>query len=797
MNDLKFAWRQLCKNPGFSTVAILTLALGIGANTAIFSVINAVLLRPPPFQEPKRLVFVSEKSKDMDDMSVAYPNFLDWQRQQESFSSLAAFRTEEWNLTGTSHPERVVGLQVSAGFFPTLGVQPLGGRVFTAGEDKVGGERVVVLSEGLWRRRFGADPAVLERPVSLNGQSYIVVGILPAAFQFPRRVELWTPLGYKAEWTDQRGWHPGMYVIGRLKSGVDIPAARSDLELIAARLAKEYPNTNDGNGVTLMALQERLAGPSVRTALVMLLGAVLLVLLIACTNVTNLLLARAAQRRKEIAVRLALGAGRWRLLRQVLLESLLLAGAGGLAGLLLAFWGTALLTNLLPGKVREFVTLNIDRTVLLFSFITAVATGLLFGLAPAWLLANGDSADALKEGARGDSSAIGRTWGRRALIVGEVAFALMLLVAAGLLLRSFSRLQAVPVGLDPADVLTMDLSLPVYKYPDDPARARFYRRAAEAVSALPGVKSAAFIAPLPLGFGGWQSGIRIEGEPPAKPGQARLSDFALVTPDYFKTMGVTILKGRAFTDADDGKHRVCIVDETFDRKHFKGDALGKRLANGGDGTNWMTIVGVARHVKNYGAGEDSRIETYEPVAQNAGGSMTLVIKTEAPPLTLSEPARKAILSVDSDQPVADILTMEQVLARNVAERRLAMLLLSLFAALALMLAVVGLYGVMAYNVANRTREIGIRMALGAQVADVLGLVLRQGGSLVLLGVVFGLAGALAVTQLMARLLFQVKTTDLATYLTTPLLLGLAGLLACWLPARRAAKVDPTEALRCE
>src|SRR5436190_7971902 len=367
MNDLKFAIRQLFKNPGFATVAVLTLALGIGANTAIFSVINAVLLRPPPFKEPKRLAFVSEKSKDMDDMSVAYPNFIDWQHQQESFSGLAAFRTEEWNLTGTSQPERVVGLQVSAEFFAMLGVQPLRGRVFTADEDKIGGERVVLLSEGLWRRRFGADPAVLNRPVLLNGESYIVVGILPAAFQFPRRVELWTPVGHKAAWTEQRGWHPGMYVIGRLRPGVEIPAARSDLEIVAARLAKDYPDSNGGNSVTVMALQERLAGPSVRTALAMLLGAVVLVLLIGCTNMTSLLLARAAQRRKEIAVRRALGAGRWRLLRQLLLESLLLAGGGGLAGLLLASWRTALLTNLLPAQVREFVTLNIDRTVLVFS----------------------------------------------------------------------------------------------------------------------------------------------------------------------------------------------------------------------------------------------------------------------------------------------------------------------------------------------------------------------------------------------------------------------------------------------
>lgn len=797
MNDLKFALRQLFKNPGFTAVAVLTLALGIGANTAIFSVINAVLLRPPPFAEPDRLVFVSEKSKDLDNMSVSYPNYLDWVKQQEGFSELAAFRNEQWNLTGDGRPERIDGLQVSAGFFSTLGVQPVRGRVFTTDEDKVGGERVVVLGEGIWRRRFGGDPGLLNRTVTLNGEAYTVVGILPAAFQFPRRVELWTPLGHKAAWTDQRGWHPGMYVVGRLKPGVELAAARRSLETVAERLAKEYPDSNTGNSVTVMALQERLAGPAVRTALGTLLGAVVLVLLIACTNVTNLLLARATQRRKEIAVRLALGASRWQLLRQLLIESLLLAGAGGVAGLVLAFWGMAVLTNLLPALIQQLVVLSIDRTVLLFSFGVAVATGLLFGLAPAWQLANGDSAEVLKEGGRSEAAGAGRGWGRRLLIVGEVAFALVLLVAAGLLLRSFSRLQAVPVGLDPNNVLTMELRLPPYKYGDDARQAAFYRQAVEAVRALPGVRSAAFIAPLPLGFGGWQSDVRIEGEPPAKPGQGRLSDVAVVTPDYFKTMGVTILKGRVFTDADDGKNRVCIIDETFEQKHFNGDALGKRVERGDSGTNWMTIVGVARHVKNYGAGEDSRIETYQPVAQDGASGMTLVIKTAVEPTTLAEPARKAILGVDPDQPVAEIITMEQVLIRSVAERRLATMLLSLFAGLALVLAAVGLYGVMAFNVANRTREIGVRMALGAQAGDVLGLVLRQGGRLIGLGVIVGLAGAFGVTRLMSKLLFQIGAADPLTYLVTPLALAAVALLACFIPARRAARVDPMVALRSE
>ncbi|MBL9137385.1 MAG: ABC transporter permease [Verrucomicrobiales bacterium] len=795
MTDLRFAFRQLLGNPGFSAVAVLTLALGIGANTAIFSVINAVLLRPPPFREPDQLVYISEKSKDLDGMSVAYPNFLDWQRQQDAFVSLAAFRSEQWNLTGDGHPERITGLQVSASFFATLGIQPLRGRAFHDDEDRIGGERVVVLGEGLWRRRFGGDPSILNRTVTLNGDPYTVIGILPASFQFPRRVELWTPIGHKAEWTDQRGWHPGMYVLGRLKPGMNLPEARRSLETVAARLAKEYPDTNTGNSVTVMALQERLAGPSIRTALLTLLGAVTIVLLIACTNVTNLLLARATRRRKEMVVRLALGASRWQLLRQLLVESLLLAGIGGLAGLLLAYWGTAGLTHLLPAQAQEMVTINLDRTVLLFSFAVAITTGFLFGLAPAWKLSHGESTEALNEGGRCEIEGTGRGLGRRLLIVGEVAFALILLVAAGLLLRSFSRLQAVPVGLDPKNVLTLQLSLPKYKYPDTARQSQFFQRALEEVRSIPGVLSAAFIAPLPLGFGGWQSGIRIEGQPEPKPGQGLMSDFAVATPEYFKTMGVPLLKGRAFRDSDDGQFPVCIIDETFERRHFAGDAVGKRLARGSTNSPWMTIVGVAGHVKNYGAGEESRIETYVPVAQSGASEMSLVLKTAVAPQALAETARHRILSVDPDQPVAEILTMDQVLARTVAERRLAMLLLSLFAMLALVLAAIGLYGVMAFNVAHRTREIGIRMALGAQAGDVLGLVLRQGGKLVGFGVVAGLVGAFAATQLMRTLLFQVRPTDAVTYAATPLLLGLVALLACWLPAHRASRLDPIAALR--
>lgn len=730
-------------------------------------------------------------------MSVAYPNFLDWQRRQNAFTGLAAFRMEAWNITGNGSPERVDGLQASANLFSILGVHPIHGRSFTPREDALGGERVVLLSEGLWRRRFGGDPAVLTRTISLNGEPYSVIGIMPASLQFPQRVELWTPIGHKADWTEARGWHPGIYVIGRLKSGVELAAARKDLEGMTASLAREYPDSNTGNSATAMALRERLAGPNVRLALGTLLCAVIFVLLIACTNVTNLLLSRATQRRREIAVRLALGAGRWQLLRQLLTESLLLSSAGGFAGLLLAFWCLGALTKLLPVQIHELVSLNLDQTVLLFSLGVAVATGFLFGLAPALQLANGNSSEALKEGGRGEAAALGRGWGRRLLVISEVALALVLLVGAGLLLRSFSRLQAVPVGIDPHNVLTMEITLPLIKYPNDSRQAAFYAQTIEAVRRLQGVQSAGFIAPLPLGLGGWNSDVRIEGEPPPKPGQGRLSDFAVVTPDYFKAMGVTLVQGRAFTTADDGKTRVCIIDETFAQRHFNGNAVAKRLANGDAGTNWMTIVGVVRHVKNYGAGEDSRIETYEPVAQNGAGSMTMVVKTAVPPLTLVEALRKAIQSVDPDQPIANVLTMEDVLARSVAERRLATLLLSLFAGLALLLAAVGLYGVMAFNVANRTREIGIRMALGAGVEDVLSLVLRQGGTLVALGIIFGLAGAFGVTQLMTRLLFHTDATDAATYIVTPLILVAVTFIACMIPARRATKVNPTVALRYE
>lgn len=797
MNDLRFAFRQLLKSPGFTVVVVLTLALGIGANTAIFSVINAVLLRPPPYEDPERLVFLSETSQSSGDLSIAYPNFLDWQSQQEGFSSLAAFREDGWNLTGSGQPERVNGLQVTANFFSTLGVPPLCGRVFTAEEDKVGGEKVAVMSEGLWRRRFGSNPAALNQPITLNGESFVVVGVMPASFQFPRKIELWTPLGPQASWMNHRWLRPGIYAIGRLNPGVDMAAARTRLEVVAARLAKDFPNSNSGHGVKLMPLHERVAGPNLRSALNLLWGAVLLVLLIACANVTNLLLARASQRRKEMAVRLAIGAGRWRLFRHLMTESLLLAALGGLAGLLSAYWSLDLLRGLLPAEINEVIVLGIDQTVLYFSLVVAMAAGILFGFAPAWRLSSHNLNEALKEGGRPETGGMGRSWGQGGLIVGEVALASMLLVGAGLLLRSFSRLQAVPMGLDPHHVLTLEISLPHYKYSETRRQSAFHQQTLEAVRLLPGVISAGFVAPLPVGIGGWQSDIRVENAPPRPAGQnAPLSDFATVTPDYFKSMGVTLVKGRSFTEADDGRIPVCMVDETFERIHFGGAALGKRMQLGG-GTNWMTVVGVVKHVKNYGAGKDSRIETYLPAAQEGMRWSTLAVKTHVPPLSLAEPVRQAIQSVDPDQPVARVMTMEQILARNVADRRLSVVLLSLFAVLALGLAAVGLYGVMAFYVANRTREIGIRMAMGAQLKDVLRLVLSQGGRLVALGLILGIGGAFLIMRLLASLLFQTRATDFGTYLAVPLLLSLVALGACWLPARRAARVNPLEALRRE
>ena len=794
MNDLRFAFRQLLKNPGFTAVAVLTLALGIGANTAIFSLVNAIMLRPPPFREPARLMYLSERSPQLDSMSVSYPNLVDWQKQTVAFENIAGFRGEGYNLTGGDAPERVQGFCVSANFFATLGVAPLQGRVFGPDEDRPGALPVAVISQGLWERRFGRDPTILGRTIHLDAEAHVVIGIMPAAFQFPREVELWTPLGVlggMSSWQN-RGNHPGIHAIARLKPGVTIEQARADMDTITARLAQEYPNTNAGCGATVMTLRERMVRQP-RPALLMLLGAVGFVLLIACANLANLLMARSAARAKEMAIRSALGAGRARIIRQLLCESLMLSMLGAIAGLLLAFWGVDLLRQLIPAVLQESIEIRIDAVVLVFTAVLALLTGLGFGLVPALQSSKPDLNEALKESGRGAGEGRRPDRIRRALVVSEVALAMVLLVGASLLIRSFDRAQKVSSGLDPEGVFTTFVSLPVLKYKEKRDQLAFYEKLLERVSTLPGIRSAAGTRSL---LGGSQIYYLVEGEPLPEPGRSPVCDYAVVTPDYFKVMGIRLLRGRVFTLAHDQKAlRVAVIDEKFARKHGKDrDPIGKRISTG-DTNKWLTIVGVVAHVKNYGVDRDSRQELYIPFAQQPAAAMTLVVKAEH--ASVAGAIRAVVHELDPDQPLETFRSLDQILADNIAPRRVAMLLLSVFSGLALALAVVGIYGVMAFAVSQRTREIGVRMALGARPADVLALVLGQSGRLVFAGVIVGLLAAVGLTRLMRSLVFGVSTIDPATYVFMPVVLLAVAFLASYLPARRAAKVDPMEALRYE
>ncbi|MBI3851136.1 MAG: ABC transporter permease [Verrucomicrobia bacterium] len=795
--DVRFGLRMLLKNPGFAVVGVLTLALGIGVNTAIFSLVNAVMLRPPPFPQHGRLVFLSEKSQHMDDMSISYPNLLDWQEQNQVFAGVAGFRGEGFNLTGKERPERVEGYAVSASFFSVMRVAPLQGRVFSPDEDKPGASKVVVLSEGLWQRRFGSDASILNQPISLNGGSYTVIGIMPRAFQFPRTVELWTPLGlnYAQENWKQRGNHPGIYAIARMKPSITLEQATAEMQTIAARLAQQYPDSNTGNSVTIMSLRERMVRQA-RPALLLLLGSVLFVLLIACANLANLLLARSAARQKEFAIRAALGAGKFRIARQLLSESLVLSLLGGMFGLLLASWGIQLLNQIIPAEIREAIVINLDGKVLAFTLGVALLSGIAFGLAPALQAARPNLTESLKEGGLGTGEGRSRHRFRKALVVSEISAALVLLIGACLLIRSFGRVQAVSPGIDTENVSVMYFSLPQYRYREEHQQQTFFDELIRRTAALPGV-NAASITTTPLGH--WQTGYEVHGQPKPPPGRGHLCDIATVSPDYFKVMGIPLRRGRGFSDADNERgQKVVIIDEKFANKFWPdADPLGQQIQLGGDTNELLSIVGVVGHVKNYGVDAASREEIYLPVKQHSQAAMNLMIKTARSMPELAATLRGVVLAMDPDQPLTSLRTMESILGESTAPRRITMLLLSVFSGLAVALAVVGIYGVMAYSISQRTREIGVRMALGARAQDVLKLMLKQGGQLIVIGVLLGSAVALGLTRFMGRLLFEVEPTDPLTYLTMPLLLAAVALLACYIPARRAAKVDPMVALRYE
>jgi putative ABC transport system permease protein len=808
LQDLRYGIRMLLRSPGFTIVAVIALTLGIGADTAIFSVVNAVLLRPLPYDESERLVFLSERSAVLEGMSIAYPNFLDWREQNNAFESIGVYRRQSYNLTGSSEPERLVAGQVSAELFTVLRVSAARGRVFSNDEDQPGATPVVVLSHGLWQRRLGGDPEIIGQTLTLDGRSFTVIGIMPAGFLFPARAELWTPVGQLAKdpgW-ESRGNHPGLYAMARLNPGVTVEQARDDMEIVAANLEKQYPDSNTGNRAAITpALENVVRG--IRTALLVLLSAVGFVLLIACANVANLLLARATNRQKEMAIRAALGASRMRIVRQLLTESMLLSFASGALGLLLAQLGVKLIIAVSPNSIPRSAEIGLDPRVLTFTIAVSVLTGVIFGLAPALQASKPDLNETLKDAGRGSTG--GRRILRSGLVVAEVALTMVLLIGAGLMIRSFYRLQRVDPGFAPDNLLTFSVSLPQRKYPEGQQRINFYQQLLQNLSGVPGVQSAGMATGLPLGNNGWQSGFWIEGRPPPPQGQEPLTEVAFASPGYFDTMKMTLLRGRSFTEQDVQppappdpqrpaftRPTVTIIDEEFARRYWPdGDPVGQQI------TFWggkVTVVGIVRRVKMEGLSTDSnRVQSYYPYAQNPAGSMSIVLRTASDPSSLADVARQQVLAIDPDQPIYAVQTMGQIWTDSIAPDRLYLMLLGTFAAVALVLAGVGIYGVMAYSVTQRTHEIGIRMALGARQSDVLGMVVRQGLKLTAAGLVIGLGGAWLATRAMASLLFEVSATDPLTFGVISIVLAAVALAACFVPARRATKVDPMIALRYE
>jgi putative ABC transport system permease protein len=801
--DLRYGIRMLKKNPGFAFVAVLTLSLGIGANTAIFSVVNGVLLNALPYPQPEQLAMVwcDNRRQGIRDDITSYPNFVDWRDRNHTFQGMAGVTSESFNLTGAGEPEEIPAAFVSINFFQLIGVSPVLGRGFTAEEEQPGRDRIVILSHGLWQRRFGGDPGILNQTISLSGEPNVVVGIMPPGFQFPDKTEMWRPLAPDERMRAARGafWLP---VVGRLKPGVTRAAAQADLDVIANQIEQQYPDMA-GYGVNVVPVLEQTVG-SIRRSLMILFGAVLFVLLIACANVANLLLARAAVRQREVAVRAALGAGRSRLVRQLLTEHMLLAVLGGVLGVWLAWWGLQLLLGLSPANIPRLENIRLDGRVLSFTLALSLLTGLIFGMAPALQTTHLKLSETLKDGGR---TGVGGAGGRRAqrirgvFIVAEVALTLALLIGAGLLVRSFWRLQQVNPGFRADHLLTLRLTLSGSKYTEGVQAVSFFERLQERLSALPGVEAVSATSGIMLPKLANSAGFTIENRPP-DPSELGLElPFDIVQPNYFQTMGIPLRTGRAFTaeDARDSP-RVAIVNETFVKRYFPNeDPVGKRFTFGGARPNarWITIVGVVRDTKRQGLDQPIRIEAWMPLAQRPSRSMEVVLRTTGDPLALGQAARQAVWSLDRDLPIPSIQTMEQILSERVAQRRLNMLLLGLFALVALMLTAVGIYGVMSYAVTQRTHEIGIRMALGARGADVLRMVVWQGMSLALIGVALGLAAALALTRVMEHLLFNVKANDPATFAGISLLLISVALFAAYLPARRATKVDPMVALRHE
>jgi predicted permease len=799
--DLRYAARMSVKNPGFTVVAVLALALGIGTNTAIFSVVNAVLLRPLPYKDSERLVHVFRTQPPITRGPISRPDFLEWRSQQQVFQEIGAYYTEAFNMTGGGEAERVGGARVTGNFFSLFAAAPAAGRLLLPADDEAGGP-VAVVSHGMWQRRFGGDPELTGKTLTLNGESYTVVGVTPPDFNFPGRSEIWVPAKL-AEDKRVRGSNY-LRVVARLRDGVPAEQARAQMNQVAAALAQQYPENNANLSVAVVPLLEDQVR-DIRSVLLILFGAVAFVLLIACTNVANLQLARATVRQKEIAVRMALGAGRGRVIRQLLTESVLLALLGGALGVALAAWGTRLLVALAPANLPRIKEVSLDWRVLGFTLLVSVLTGVVFGVAPALQISKTNLNDVLKEGTRGAASGGPRGVAlRRVLVVAEVALSLVLLISAGLLVASIRRLTAVNPGFDTQNLLTANVSFP-RKPPGDKAAdrvqeaANFLTEVQRRVRALPGVEAVGAINDLPVtGNSSVNGDFSVEGRAPHRPGEAPVAEFRLVTPDYFRAIGVPVLKGRAFGEADGPQGPVPVmVNETLARRFFPGeDPLGKRLlVLDGQPHEIIAVVGDARQ---WGLDRPPDPEIYFSYMQKAfGPNTTLVVRTSVEPASLGAAVRGTVREVSRDAPVNVVRTMGQVLAESTAQRRFNTTLMLAFAAVALLMAAIGLYGVISYSVAQRAQEIGVRMALGAQARNILRMVLWQGVKLALFGVAIGLLGALALTSVLAGLLYGVSATDPLTFLGGSVLITVIALLACYVPARRATKIDPLVALRYE
>ncbi len=799
--DIRFGLRMLLRSPGFTFIAIAALAIGIGANTAIFSVVNGVLLKALPYSNPDELamVWVDNRRQGIREDITSWPNFVDWRDQNHTFQAMSGYRPYQTNLTGDGEPEELLATQVTTNFFSLMNVKPIHGRAFSPDEEQPGKDNIAVLSYSLWQRRFGSDPSIINKTILLNGTSILVVGVAPKGFEFPDKVDLWTPLAPNERTRAARGafWLP---VIGRMKPGVRGEQAQADMNVIARRLEEQYPNNNSGFGINVVPLYEQTVG-NVRQALLILLGAVGFVLLIACANVANLMLARATSRYREIAVRAALGAGRGRIILQLLTESILLSVVASALGVLLAVWGINGLLRIAPENLPRLGNVGIDARVLAFTAGLAILTAIIFGLVPALQASRLDLNEALKEGGRTDTAGRRAKLVRNGFVVLEIALAIVLLVGAGLLIRSFANLKGVDPGFRTDRILTAQLRLPRTKYPEGPQVAAFYQQVLDRLRALPDVEGASATSGILLPKLANSGTFSIEGKPQPNDDQRLELPFDAVVPDYFKLMGIELLRGRAFNEHDTASSLlVVIINETMERRYFPNeDPIGRRLTFGDGDSNsrWMTIVGVVKDTKRQGLSSPIRIESFMPHTQRPSRAMELVVRTRNEPRALAKSFREAVWSIDRDLPIPKVQTMDDIFAGAIAEQRLNTMLLGMFAGVALLLAAVGIYGVMSYATSQRMHEMGIRVALGASKRDILKLVVGQGMLLALAGVAAGIIASLLLARVLRTLLFGISSTDLVTYATTPAILIVVAFVACYLPARRATRVDPISTLRYE